>query len=123
MWVSARTATFIGVHPPLSFLAELVVLSHGLVDVPGAAQSLGKGDQIALADLHFALVSLDRYLSFQEIAGFLLVVVPVKSRPFLCPDWPGHDRELLEPIFIRSLDLDPGVGLCSCHGKPPNAVE
>src|ERR1017187_7671095 len=93
--------------PRLKLFAELIVLPHGLVDLPGARHTRRKCDQIAFAKPH-RLSALRRYrdIAFQQVARFLLIVAPRKLRHFLFPNGPGEHARLSESVGIRTLFHD-----------------
>src|ERR1017187_4424894 len=87
---------------------ELIVLAHGFVNLPSARHARRKGHQIALAEPR-RLSALRRYrdLAFQQVARFLLIIVPGKLRHFLLPNGPTFHTELSQRLVSgRLLDLN-----------------
>jgi hypothetical protein len=70
-------------------LTEVVVFFYGLVDVPGAFEVFGEDYQIAWAEAYRILAISNRYLAFQQEAGFFFGVCPVEGAGFALPDRPG----------------------------------
>jgi len=86
-------------------------------DFPVADKTGRENDQIAFPEIHsVTIIGGNDDIAFQQVAGFLLTVVPGKFRYLLGPDWPVEDP----PGF-----QDLGVGIMghmdTCHRHSPFA--
>lgn len=61
------------------FSAEVVMLCHGLLDVPGTFQVFGENHEVAGPESNGILAVRDCYLAFYQKAGFLFGVGPVEG--------------------------------------------
>ena len=87
---------------------ESVVLSHGLLHLPGTGHALRESHQVASTRVdRLAPVRRDDHVSLQEVAGPARVVVPGELGLLLCPDGPASDS-LVPQLRLVGLadDLD-----------------
>ncbi len=88
------------------FLTELVVFLNGLFDAPLAVEASGEYDEIARCELRDAFGCFDFRFAFEEVAGFLRVVMPVEIGRVFCPYRPQENAEFFEVFVKGTADLN-----------------
>jgi len=73
------------------------MLPDRLFNIPDTAKTSGKGDEVALFDIHpGAVLRLHNYIALKKITGLRLGIIPVKPRDLLLPDRPGKDTKAIK---------------------------
>lgn len=85
------------------------MFAHRGMHLPLAIQALGEGHVIAGQDVHGLVRGGNGDLAFQDVAGFLLVVMPGKGRGLALPDRPLFEAQRLA-FFGESFSMVMGMG-------------
>lgn len=105
------------IRHPAVVSADVVTLAQRLNDLPSADQFGREGHQISLGDFHrLTALRRDDCAAFEDIAGFILEILPRKLGSPLLPFWPVVHPQAGEASCIGcGLDDDLGhAGLPDC---------